>query len=51
MERPSKRQSYRLVITLVGCIVAGLIGLAIGYVILRWLRPDANLPEVKLPRF
>jgi molecular chaperone DnaK len=49
--RTSRRKKYELPIVLLGYTVAAVIGLAIGYSILRWLRPDANLPELPLPVF
>jgi molecular chaperone DnaK len=50
-KRTSRRNQFKLAIFLLGSIVSGVIGLAIGYSILRWLRPDANLPEFRLPKF
>ncbi len=46
---PAKSQTARLIVNIVGHLLASALGLTIGYFVLCWIKPEANFLHVPLP--
>ncbi|MHB1035414.1 MAG: Hsp70 family protein [Pirellulales bacterium] len=46
---PSKSRTAALLVNVVGHLLASALGLAIGYLVLCWIKPDANFLHIRLP--